>query len=192
MGTSGWARSSKLLKSTLFVVLLLALTSAGLAAHDLLFFSTILSSDLAVYELGTAPQAFEPLVAGTIATICQTVLILRASSIIQSVYIRWAYLCILLGGALMGLMGAIGLSAMSESTLPGAPRPSRVVLMQLALSAGYLYHVGDYDAEVANLSLANFILFCKTHTYHVTPIHVAGLTRPSRTLQGCGPAPRPT
>lgn len=81
--------------------------------HDLLYFSTILSDDLFVYQLGTVPQTFEPILAGTIATICQVVLILRASSLIKSAFMRWAYMAVLMGGSLMGLLGAAGMTGTS-------------------------------------------------------------------------------
>ena len=167
LGSSGWARSSKVLKTTLVVVTLLALVSAGLAIHDILYFSTILSTDLGVYELGTSPQAFEPMLAGLIATICQVVLTLRASFIIRSPVIRWIYICVLLSGSLIGLLGAIAMAGLS-----------------------YAYHVGDYYAQVGILSLTNCISLwsvrslsddCVTSGAHICLI-----------LAGCGPALRLT
>jgi hypothetical protein len=119
IGSSGWARSSRTLKVTLVVVTLLALGSTGLGVHDILYASTILSSDVGVYALGTAPQAFEPLLAGVIATICQVVLILRASSIIQSAYVRWGYISVLLSGSLMGLLGSAGMAGKQGALLSG-------------------------------------------------------------------------
>ncbi len=135
VGSTGWARSSQTLKATLVVVTLLGLASTGLGVHDILYSSTILSADVAVYQLGTAPQAFEPLLAGVIATICQVVLTLRASSIIRSPVVRWSYICILMSGSLMGLLGSMGMAgthALLSLTEAGAradrPGPSLVRL----------------------------------------------------------------
>lgn len=89
-------------------VVLLALTSSGLAVHDIVFFGTNRYVGMDGYKQGTAPQTFEPLLAGVIAAICQTTLVLRASWILQSAISRWTFISILMSGVSVSLLGAMG------------------------------------------------------------------------------------
>ncbi|KAI5479931.1 hypothetical protein MNV49_002221 [Pseudohyphozyma bogoriensis] len=77
--SEAWPRISRILKVTVWAVVVLNAFECALAAHDIWYYGTLLSDDVYTLLAGTLVECLEPLVSGLVAAIVQTLLAIRGS-----------------------------------------------------------------------------------------------------------------
>ncbi|GAA5850004.1 hypothetical protein JCM8547_000979 [Rhodosporidiobolus lusitaniae] len=111
--SSAWSRAKWHLRLVSIFVVGLATASTGLGINDIWFYATAITADINVILGGTAAQGYEPVLLGVIAFTVQVVLVLRVVKVIPQKYFRWVFIFVMISCALIGLYGAIAMTAWS-------------------------------------------------------------------------------
>ncbi|GAA5839382.1 hypothetical protein JCM11251_003964 [Rhodosporidiobolus azoricus] len=113
LGSASWKRASPLLRGVMLVVIGLATVATGLGIHDLWHYASLVTDDIAVVLSGSMPQAVEPLISGVTGFTVQAVLVLRVAKVITNRYFRWAFIGLMLAGALLSFIASCFFTAYS-------------------------------------------------------------------------------
>ncbi|KAK4050397.1 hypothetical protein OIV83_003467 [Microbotryomycetes sp. JL201] len=108
--SSAWRASSRKLRCTIVAVILVVGAIVGLQTYDLWYFGTLQSRELSTLLRGTWPEAFEPVLAGLVGAIVESILVTRASRFIQLKRIRVPLLVIAALTILTGFLGSVGVT----------------------------------------------------------------------------------
>ncbi|KAK4049647.1 hypothetical protein OIO90_005406 [Microbotryomycetes sp. JL221] len=142
--TAAWRASSKQLKWAIAIVLCLVTTIVGLQSYDIWYFGTLQQRELSTLLRGTWPESLEPVLAGLVGAIVESILVARASRFIQLKRIRWPLLAVSAALIITGFLGSLGVTVwlclfykdpLWDPQIPGLPTFNNCMAVFLVCSA---------------------------------------------------------